>query len=195
MLRPTTCMPSMVHRYYTSSKTPPQTSRRTKKKSLPTRILRLLCVAIGCIWTGNFILATYYLAEPLLAVVPGQQDSLLDVHNRNTAVRRGSSRLLSWTSPSLSSSSSSSSLSSSTSSSTNSNERHSHQERKRTPVVIVPGSMGSILQARIEKKKVSAGIFCSSSWNSWYNLWLSEWALMFSSCFFDNIKMHYLGTC
>lgn len=65
----------------------------------------------------------------------------------------------------------------------------------RTPIVIVPGSMGSILQARIVKKKVSAGSFCSSTWNSWYNLWLSEWALVFTSCFFDNIKMNYLGTC
>lgn len=171
------------------TKVPPPrtTARRKNKKSLPpTRIMRLVCVAIGCIWTSNFMLVTYMVEPPLF--VPGQHDSLLDVRNSNTILRRGSSRLRSW-SPLSSSSSSSSTASSSTS-----NDKHSHQKRRRTPVVIVPGSMGSILQARIEKKKVSAGFFCSSSWNSWYNLWLSEWALVFSSCFFGNIKMHYLGT-
>lgn len=137
-------------------------------------LLRFLCAAIGLIWASNFILVRF-LALPGSS---GQQYYDNTSSPLRVGSRQRSSKLQNWSPSSYSTGVA----------------NEDKNSRRRTPVVIVPGSMGSILQARIEKnKRVSASSFCSSSWNSWYNLWLSEWALTFSSCFFENIKMQYLG--
>lgn len=60
------------------------------------------------------------------------------------------------------------------------------------PLIIVPGAMGSLLEAKLHKNQ-TVSRFCSKETSDWYTLWISESALVASSCFFDNIKMRYVG--
>lgn len=59
------------------------------------------------------------------------------------------------------------------------------------PVIIIPGAMGSLLEGKLNKKKTVSPICYSQS--DWSTLWITESALIASQCFFDNIKMRYLG--
>ena len=60
----------------------------------------------------------------------------------------------------------------------------------RTPIIIIPGSLGSILEAKLDKTHSEGGMLCSKV-SDWYTLWISEGAILAQKCFFDNIKMKY----
>jgi lysophospholipase-3 len=61
----------------------------------------------------------------------------------------------------------------------------------RAPLVIIPGAVGSILEAKLDKP-ASASWLCSLK-SDWYTLWISEIAMLAQTCFFENIKLRYLG--
>jgi len=60
-----------------------------------------------------------------------------------------------------------------------------------TPIVIIPGAMESLLEAKLNKK-TTVSYICSRT-SDWCTLWITESALFASKCFFDDIKMRYLG--
>ena len=68
------------------------------------------------------------------------------------------------------------------------------ESNERAPVIIIPGSLGSILEAKLDKK----GSNDNNSWlcamkSDWYTLWITESAMVAQNCFFDNIKLRYLA--
>lgn len=66
----------------------------------------------------------------------------------------------------------------------------SKNKSSKTPVIIVPGGLGSILEAKLNKEDNGGGMMCSTV-SDWYTLWISESAMIAQKCFFDNIKMKY----
>jgi len=62
---------------------------------------------------------------------------------------------------------------------------------ERIPLVIVPGSMGSILEAKLDKPDTVSAL-CSQK-KDWYTLWITQSALIASNCFFDNVYLKYAG--
>jgi lysophospholipase-3 len=57
------------------------------------------------------------------------------------------------------------------------------------PVILVPGLMGSALEAKLDREDVPAW-YCWKKWD-WYGLWLSLYEILAQSCAFNNLEVNF----